>query len=48
MEQGCRQVHLAASEHIKQRLFGLQSHGGSWQAGGMASDAKSKKNLAAT
>jgi hypothetical protein len=28
-------------------FFGLQSLGGLWQAGGMASDAKSKKNPAA-
>lgn len=47
MAQGCRQAHLAASEHIKQRLFGLQSGCGSWQAGDMASNAKPKKNPAA-
>jgi len=28
-------------------IFGLQSQGDSWQAGGMAIDAKSKKNPAA-
>jgi hypothetical protein len=28
-------------------IFSLQSHPGSWQAEGMASDAKSKKNPAA-
>jgi hypothetical protein len=47
MAVGCRQAHLAASEHIKQRLFGLQSGAGSEHAGGMAIDAKSKKNPAA-
>jgi hypothetical protein len=47
MTQGCRQAHLAASEHIKQRLFGLQSGSGSCHAADMASDAKSKKNPAA-
>ena len=47
MPQGCRQAHLAASEHIKQRLFGLQSGSSSWQDGGMANDVKPKKNPAA-
>jgi hypothetical protein len=46
MTQGCRQAHLAASEHIKQRLFGLQSGSGSCHAADMASDAKIKKNPA--
>jgi hypothetical protein len=47
MTQGCRQAHLAASEHIKQRLFGLQSGSGSCHPARMASEAKSKKNPAA-
>jgi len=46
MTQGCYQANLAARGN-KINIFGLQSHGGSWQAGGMASDAKTKKDPAA-
>jgi len=43
---GCRQANPAARGN-KINVFGLQSDGGSWQAGGMASDAKSNMNPAA-
>jgi hypothetical protein len=43
MTQGCRQANLAARGN-KINIFGLLSDGGLWQAGGMASDAKSGKN----
>jgi len=46
MTQGCYQANLTARGN-KINIFGLQSHDGSWQVGGMASDAKSKKNPAA-
>jgi hypothetical protein len=44
--KGRRRVGEHPSEHIKQRLFDLQSDSCSWQAGGMAADAKSKMNPA--
>lgn len=44
---GCSQANLAASVTSNNGFFGLQSHDGSWQAGGIANDAKSKKNPAA-
>jgi len=42
MAQGCNQANLPARWN-KINIFGLQSGCGSWQDGGMASDAKSKK-----